>query len=55
MKLMNLTALICLGVAAFAQEVQFDYNRSANFRPTKHTNGSITNQCSPATSSWIRT
>ena len=32
MKLMNLTALICLGVAAFAQEVQFDYNRSANFQ-----------------------
>ena len=31
MKLINLTALICLGAAAFAQDVQFDYNRSANF------------------------
>src|SRR5215470_4452403 len=27
----NLTAVLCLGVAAFAQEVQFDYDRSANF------------------------
>jgi Domain of unknown function (DUF4136) len=31
MKYINLTALICLGVAAFAQDVQYDYNRSANF------------------------
>src|SRR5271166_3392400 len=35
MKFMSLTALICLGVAAFAQEVQFDYNRSANFQAYK--------------------
>ncbi len=32
MKLMNVIALICLGLAAFAQEVQFDYNRSADFQ-----------------------
>ena len=31
MKLINLTALLCLGAAAFAQDVQFDYDRSANF------------------------
>ncbi|SPF53886.1 conserved exported hypothetical protein [Candidatus Sulfopaludibacter sp. SbA4] len=31
MKLINLTVLISLGAAAFAQEVQFDYDRSANF------------------------
>ena len=31
MKYLNLTALACLGVAAFAQDVQFDYDRSANF------------------------
>src|SRR5271165_6996351 len=30
MKLINLTVLF-LGVAAFAQQVQFDYDRSANF------------------------
>jgi hypothetical protein len=35
MKLINLTALLCLGVAAFAQEVQFDYNRSTNFSAYK--------------------
>ena len=35
MKLINLTALMCLGVAAFAQDVQFDYNRSANFNAYK--------------------
>ena len=35
MKLMSLTALIYLGVAAFAQEVQFDYNRSADFQAYK--------------------
>ena len=35
MKYINLTALMCLGVAAFAQEVQFDYNRSANFSAYK--------------------
>ena len=35
MKLINLTALAYLGVAAFAQEVQFDYNRSANFNAYK--------------------
>jgi hypothetical protein len=35
MKLINLTALMCLGVAAFAQDVQFDYDRSANFNAYK--------------------
>src|SRR6185503_20111158 len=35
MKLINLTALVCLGVAAFAQDVQFDYNRAANFSAYK--------------------
>jgi hypothetical protein len=35
MKLLNLTALMCLGVAAFAQDVQFDYDRSANFNAYK--------------------
>ena len=31
MKLINLSALILIGSAAFAQEVHFDYDRSANF------------------------
>jgi len=31
MKFTNLTALMCLGLAAFAQNVQFDYDHSANF------------------------
>jgi len=31
MKYITLTALACLGAAAFAQDVQFDYDRSANF------------------------
>ena len=35
MKLINLSALLLLGVAAFAQDVQFDYNRSANFSAYK--------------------
>jgi hypothetical protein len=35
MKLINLTALVWLGVAAFAQDVQFDYNRSAKFNAYK--------------------
>jgi len=35
MKLINLTALLCLGVTAFAQDVQFDYNRSTNFSAYK--------------------
>jgi Domain of unknown function (DUF4136) len=35
MRLINLTALLCLGLAAFAQEVQFDYNRAANFSAYK--------------------
>ena len=35
MKLINLTVLMCLGAAAFAQEVQFDYDRSANFNAYK--------------------
>jgi hypothetical protein len=30
-KLINVTVLVCLGVAAFAQDVQFDYDRSASF------------------------
>ena len=35
MQHISLTVLACLGVAAFAQEVQFDYNRSANFSAYK--------------------
>ena len=35
MKLINLTAIVCMGVAAFAQEVQFDYDRSADFNAYK--------------------
>ncbi len=35
MKYITLTGLVCLGIAAFAQEVQFDYNRSANFSAYK--------------------
>ena len=35
MKHMNLSALVCLSVAAFAQDVQFDYDRSANFNVYK--------------------
>ena len=35
MKHMNLSALVCLSVAAFAQDVQFDYDRSANFNAYK--------------------
>jgi hypothetical protein len=35
MKSMTLTALACLGAAAFAQDVQFDYDRSANFSAYK--------------------
>ena len=35
MKYINLTAIVFLGVAAFAQDVQFDYNRSANFNAYK--------------------
>jgi hypothetical protein len=35
MRLINLTILTCLGVAAFAQDVQFDYDRSANFSTYK--------------------
>src|SRR5579863_4502073 len=36
MKLIHLTALVSLGVAAaFAQAVQFDYDRSANFNGYK--------------------
>jgi len=31
MKLICLTGLLCLGAAAFAQDVHFDYDRSANF------------------------
>jgi uncharacterized protein DUF4136 len=31
MKQINMTLLMCLGVAALAQQVQFDYDRSANF------------------------
>ena len=35
MKHLNLSALLCLSVAAFAQDVQFDYDRSANFNAYK--------------------
>ena len=35
MKYIDLTALIFLGVTAFAQDVQFDYDRSANFNTFK--------------------
>jgi hypothetical protein len=35
MKYINMTAIAFLGVAAFAQDVQFDYNRSANFNAYK--------------------
>jgi Domain of unknown function (DUF4136) len=35
MKHINLIALLCLSGVAFAQEVQFDYNRSANFNVYK--------------------
>ncbi len=31
MKLINLAALLSLSVAAFAQDIRFDYDRSANF------------------------
>jgi hypothetical protein len=35
MKLINLTALLCVGVAALAQDIQFAYGRSANFSAYK--------------------
>jgi len=35
MKYIIVTAVVCLGVAAFAQQVQFDYDRSANFSAFK--------------------
>jgi hypothetical protein len=35
MKYIDLTALMFLGVTAFAQEVKFDYDRSANFSAFK--------------------
>ena len=35
MKHMNLSVLVCESVAAFAQDVQFDYDRSANFNAYK--------------------
>ena len=35
MKQINVTLLMCLGVAAFAQQVQFDYDCSANFSAYK--------------------
>ena len=35
MKPMNLIAFLCLSVAAVAQDVQFDYDRSANFSSYK--------------------
>ena len=35
MKHISFTALILFGVAAFAQEVRFDYDRSANFSAYK--------------------
>ena len=35
MKYIILTAFLCLGVAVFAQQVQFDYDRSADFSAYK--------------------
>jgi hypothetical protein len=35
MKLVKIAGLLCLGVAAFAQQVQFDYDRAANFSAFK--------------------
>ena len=35
MQRINLPVLVCLGVAALAQDVQFDYDRSANFNAYK--------------------
>ena len=35
MRIISLAALACLGVSAVAQEVHFDYNRSANFSAYK--------------------
>ena len=35
MKYISATVFVCLGVGAFAQEVQFDYDRSANFSAYK--------------------
>ena len=35
MKHISLPVLVCLGVAAFAQQVHFDYDRSANFSAYK--------------------
>jgi hypothetical protein len=35
MKYHNLGVLVCLGIAAFGQEVQFDYDRSASFNAYK--------------------
>jgi hypothetical protein len=35
MRHINLIALVCLGVAALAQNVQYDYDRSANFQAYK--------------------
>jgi hypothetical protein len=35
MKYINLTAFLCLGLTAVAQDVQFDYDRSANFNAYK--------------------
>ena len=35
MKYFHLKALICVGVVAFAQQMQFDYDRSANFNAYK--------------------
>jgi Domain of unknown function (DUF4136) len=34
-KLINVAALMCVAITAFAQEVQFDYDRSANFKAYK--------------------
>jgi len=35
MKYIKLAALVCIGLAAYAQQVQFDYSRSANFSAYK--------------------
>jgi len=35
MKFVSLAAILCLGVSAFAQDIQFDYDRSAHFSDYK--------------------
>ena len=53
-KLIKVTALMCLAVTAFAQEVQFDYDHSTNFNAYK-TYRLIAIPFRSATNSWIKT